>query len=301
VPQRPRRQPDSVASFLVPIGRNSHYAPRVARVRCIGALACAVFVSLGIGAVGAGAAVVHESHGAAAELLPDLDPAALSTPRVIAAEDGSGKRLLTFSSLTVNRGAGPLVIHGHRASIAEPKLVADQLLQMGDGTTTTVPAVSALAYDGDLRRWGLEEYITYELRRPTGKLVATGPPIGFCVVDWVDPAPATTLSGEPADRVYTDCGKSKALELGMGLSVGWGNLHRSKVKGQLIDITHQSAGKYVLVDRVNPLRLLTESNLANDASSLLIQLSRPVGGALPTVKVLKICANKPTCSLHKPR
>jgi hypothetical protein len=269
----------------------------MARVRRIGVLACAAFVSLSIGAVGAGATVVRETQDTAAELLPDLDPAALSTPRVIAAEDGSGRRLLTFSSLTVNRGAGPLAIYGHRASITEPKLVADQLIQADDGTTTTVPAVSALAFDGDLRRWGLEEYITYELRRPMGKLVATGPPIGFCVVDWVDPAPAATLPGEPADRVYTDCGKPKALELTIGLSVGWGNLHRARVKGQLIDITHVSAGKYVLVDRVNPLGLVSESSLANDASSLLIQLSRPVGGALPTVRVLKICANKPTCSL----
>jgi lysyl oxidase len=277
--------------------RDSHYAQIVARVRRVGALVCAAFVSLGMVAFGAGAAVAQESHEAAAELLPDLDPAALSKPRVIAAEDGSGRRLLTFSSLTVNRGAGPLAISGHRASITEPKLVADQLIRVDDGSTMTIPAVSTLAYDGDLRRWGLEGYITYELRRPTGKLVATALPIGFCVVDWVDPAPTTTLTGEPADRVYTDCGKSKALELGMGLSVGWGNLHRATVKGQLIDITHQSAGKYLLVDRVNPLGLLTESSLANDASSLLIQLSRPVGNALPTVKVLKICANKPTCSL----
>jgi hypothetical protein len=230
------------------------------------------------------------------ELLPDLDPAALPTPSV---DTVDGHVYLRFTTLTENRGAGPLVLRGHRASTTEPHMVADQVIVLSDGGTEVIPAVGSFAYDAEYARWGFEPYITYELHRASGnRLLRTGPHSDFCIDDRVSD-PATTLPGEPASPVYHDCGERRPslLALDVGISVGWGNRHLAGRKAQIVEITGLGTRKYVLVQHVDAAGMLRESDEANNSSSILLQLTRKKGQLVPKIRVLKRCPDKPTCSL----
>ncbi len=232
----------------------------------------------------------------AAALLPDLDPAAPGRPRPTAT---GGKVYLTFGATFANVGAGPLVLRGHRASTAEPTMVADQILKQSDGTEVTVAGVGGFAYDTEYRRWGFSPYITYELRSTAGVLIGTGPSLGFCVIDTSNPK--GVLPGEPPGAVYTEsasCGKSAPTRLTVeeGISVGYANTHAAGKKGQMIDISSLPSGRYLVVHLVNTSGALTESNTANNASSALVEITWVSGQTLPSVRTIRSCANAATCS-----
>lgn len=245
----------------------------------------------------------------AAELLPDLDPAVPTRPSVTQAEDGSGTIYLTFNAGFANVGKGPLVLRGHRGSTAEPTMVADQVVFLDDGTETTRPGVGSFAYDEELRRWGFSPFITYELRPVGGPIAGTGPDVGFCVVDTRVADRRKSYPGQPAEKVYRDCGRGRPgmsmLALDMGISVGWLNWHKAGKEGQLIDITSLPAGKYVLAHRVNTTGALAEASTANNAASVLLSIKRPSSGGLPTVEVLRECPDsgkcKPPKKKHEPK
>jgi len=53
--------------------------------------------------------------------------------------------------------------------------------------------------------------------------------------------------GVPSSQVYTGCGKNpNTLRVRMGLSRGWGDLYRSSLPDQYIDITGLVSGSYRL-------------------------------------------------------
>jgi hypothetical protein len=257
------------------------------------ALACAIVACAGL-TVAVPASATPLIASGPGELLPDLDPAALPNPSVNVV---NGRAILTFTTLTENKGAGPLVLRGRRGSTAEPQMVVDQVIGLSGGGTATVAAVGTFAYDVEYERWGFAPYITYELHRAAGnKLVRKGPQSDFCVDDRLSDT-ATMLPGEPASPVFRDCGEDKPslLALDVGISVGWGNRHLAGRKGQAIDITGLGTRKYILVQHVDAAGMLRESNDANNSSSILIQLTRKKGQLVPKIRVLKRCPDKPTC------
>jgi hypothetical protein len=145
-------------------------------------------------------------------------------------------------------------------------------------------------------RWGFTPYQTYELHRAADYgLVGTGPDLNFCLEDNTNPNPV--LPGEPFSKAYSGCGKSKPslLSLDVGISVGWANKHAAGKTGQLILISGLPTGRYVLVHRVNPAGNLSESNVANNASSLLIQITWVSGSTVPSVSIVRRCNDTPTC------
>ena len=224
-------------------------------------------------------------------LLPDLNPVAPSGPRPTAA---GGRYYLTFSVRIDNNGTGPLTLRGARGSTAEPQMSVSQIVKVSDGTTTSVPNVGVFVYDAQYGRWGFQPYQVYELRRASDfGLVATGPDMNFCVNDYTNPSPR--LPGEPTSPAY-GCGSGRPtlLTLDEGISVGWANGHSAGRKGQLIDLTGVPAGSYILVHRVNPNNLLTESTLANNASSVRITLSWQ--GTYPRVTLNRSCPETETCA-----
>ena len=108
----------------------------------------------------------------------------------------------------------------------------------------------------------------------------------------------------PVERpeFLTNCGLGDTglLNVEEGISPGYGDDYHPWLDGQWIDVTGLSAGRYVLVHRVNKARLLAESSYANNASSVLVALSWPTGKqGLPKLTVLRTCPNKARCT--KPR
>ena len=68
-----------------------------------------------------------------------------------------------------------------------------------------------------------------------------------------------------------------------GYAVG-GDSARARL---FVDVTNLPAGRYVLVQRTNPDRAVEESDYANNAASVLIQVRR--AGVIPSVRVLARC------------
>jgi hypothetical protein len=239
----------------------------------------------------------------AADLLPDLDQEQPSSLQVTTDNTGAIPRFhLGFDSAVNNHGAGPLIIDGHRASTAEPQMVADQTIQQDDGSTRTVPDVGRLqyVYSEDHDHWHYLGFDHYELRRASDyKLVAPDQKTGFCLGDRYDTDPSTTIPGEPPKPVFTGyCGRTQTdlLAVGEGISVGYGDVYVANLEGQFVDLTGVPAGEYYLVHRANADHKLLESNYANDASSLLVDLSWPGGtSSAPSVKTLLGCKDTETC------
>jgi hypothetical protein len=228
--------------------------------------------------------------------MPDLDAAAFDEVKTKVVE---GRVYLTFQSLTINVGSGPLVVHAQR-STAEGPMAADQLIRHADGTATTVPGIGALVYDAALERWGLAPYLRYELRRALdSRLSRAAEERDLCVEDRVND-PATTFAGEPVAPVYRECGRRRPnlLTLDVGLSVGWGNRHLGSRAGQRIDITGLGTRRYVLVLTVNGAGRLQEASLENNTSSVLLELKRKKGQLEPRIRVLKSCPDTATCKLE---
>ncbi|MCC6222811.1 MAG: ATP-grasp domain-containing protein [Thermoleophilia bacterium] len=233
------------------------------------------------------------------ELLPDLHPTPPGKAAAVSPADGSGRTYLTFGVTVENTGTGPLVLSGHRDGLSQPAMTADQLIQLADGSTRTVPTVGTLTYDLERRRWGFGPgYLSYELRRvDDDAIVGTSPAVGFCLQDDVDLDTTALLPGEPAAAVYDGCGSGErnALTVQEGLSVGYGNRHVKNQSGQLVDITSLPDGEYVLVLRANVAGLVHESSLENNTSSTLLAVRRESGAALPTVETLRVCPNSDRC------
>src|SRR4051812_211163 len=254
-------------------------------------------------AVALGLATVAPSTALAGDLLPDLDQETPRNLQVATDQTGAIPRFhLGFESAVDNRGAGPLVISGHRDSQDQPEMVADQEIQASDGTTRTVPDVGRLryVYSEDHDHWHLLGFDHYELRKAGNyKLFAPDQKTGFCLGDRYDTDTTTQRPGEPAQAFYTGyCGRTQTelLSLVEGISVGYGDVYFANLEGQFVDLSGVPAGQYYLVHRVNADRKLVESDYSNDASSLLIQLSWPGGtSTAPSVKALRGCPATDSC------
>ena len=237
------------------------------------------------------------------DLLPDLDQEMPNNLQVATDATGAVPRFhLGFESAVDNRGAGPLVISGHRDSQDQPEMVADQIVQRGDGSTRTIADVGRLryVYSEDHDHWHYLGFDHYELRRAGNyKLVAPDQKTGFCLGDRYNTDTATRLPGEPAQAYYTGyCGRThtELLSLVEGISVGYGDIYYANLEGQFVDLTGVPAGQYYLVHRVNADRRLAESDYRNDAASLLVDLSWPQGlTSAPAVSVLRGCPATDSC------
>ena len=68
------------------------------------------------------------------------------------------------------------------------------------------------------------------------------------------------------------------------------------LEGQYIDVTDLRPGRYVLVHRANPDGSVRETNYANNAASVLLELRAPrVPGRAPGVAVLARCPDSERC------
>jgi hypothetical protein len=232
------------------------------------------------------------------ELLPDLDQAAPSALEIVQVGD---TYRLAFASAVDNVGRGPLLLEGERPNRAEPAMSVRQLVRRSDGTVRVraVPAELRYVRSETHDHWHLLDFERYELRRASdGTPVQPDEKTGFCLGDRYETNRRTRLENEPSQPVWTEeCGRGQPSLLAVreGISPGYGDDYVPALEGQYVDVTQVPAGRYVLVHRANPERALEESDYANNAASVLVQLRRTTG-EIPSVRVLARCPGSERCS-----
>lgn len=207
-----------------------------------------------------------------AELLPDL---VQKTPEGLRLAGSGGTWRLAFSSTVRNDGAGPFRIEGHGGGAIDVPMVADQVVSLDDGTTTTYPAVGELHYVQGFghEHWHimrLESYQLISVADPGN--VVTDKKTGFCLV-------AGYPNGSCAQNAPT------ATSLVEGLLPGQQDLYTAFVEYQELAITQATTpeGEYHLVHRANPDENFHEATLSNNAASLLLDIRWPADGGAPAI------------------
>ncbi len=217
--------------------------------------------------------VATPSH-AASDLLPDLGMARLRRLTVDTTTI-SGKRLLRFTTIIVNVGAGPFEALGSRADTSASTMTVRQKIYNDAGGSRIVSIDDTGFYAGDgHNHWhikNLEGYQLFDLT--TGDKIGTSPKTGFCFFDNVQYR--LTLPGAPQSQVYmrSGCGTASSLKTKWGLSVGWGDSYSYVLPDQYIDITGLPDGKYRAKATADPNHYFVESNTTNNVTWTDFQLT----------------------------
>jgi Lysyl oxidase len=208
--------------------------------------------------------------------LPDLDQA---TPFGVSVVHRGGRSLLVFGSAVDNVGRGLLLVEGQRAG--------DEMRtwQVIGGRRVALTVRLRYVRSETHQHWHFPGFERYELRRLDGSLVGRDHKTGFCLRD----AYETRALGRPP--VWTsECarGRPDAMTLQQGISPGFGDDYVPLKEGQSIDVSGLR-GRFVLVHRANPDRVLRERSYANNAASALVEIAR--GRAT----VLRRCPSSAAC------
>ncbi len=257
----------------------------------------AVLALAGLTAIVAVAAQAGHGGSNAAERLPDLDqetPSALEL--TTSGPPGKQSYRLGFRSAVRNVGAGPLVVRGRQWGAA---MIADQVIQLVDGSQEIVPEVGSIEYvrSPDHRHWHYLGFDRYELRRAGSAHAAVRDrKSGFCLGDRYR-VTDIRVPNAAAGKVYVGrCGLDEPgrTQIEEGISVGYGDAYSAFLEYQDLPLDDLPAGRYVLVHRVNADRRLRELSYANNAASVLLDLRWRRG--VPYLRAIAYCADSATCA-----
>lgn len=188
----------------------------------------------------------------AAQRLPDFRMAHLQDLKIREASDG--RRLLRFTAIMVNVGAGPFEAHGQRPDTDTPTMTVTQRIYNAAGgyRDTRTPATMFFSGDGH-DHWHIEDLQRYRLRGLDGQTpgsVRSGAKQGFCVQDfygWNGTLPGAPERAEyRANHMCGEIAEQEALKVPMGLSVGWSDVYGYYLPKQYVDITGLPSGRYRL-------------------------------------------------------
>jgi len=192
-----------------------------------------------------------------------------------------GRKLLKFSVVTFNVGAGPSEIVADRTAPDAADWTAYQTVYNGKGESLGSlyePGVD-FYYAGDgHNHWHVRDFDSYEIRDNAGKVVRVSEKHGYCQQDNTTYDPMAGLPGVPPEAVYledTSCGKGlpQALVIIHGLSRGWGDTYPVSLPDQAIDITDLPDGTYNVIVRADAYDYIMETNEANNATSIQITIA----------------------------
>jgi hypothetical protein len=209
--------------------------------------------------------------------LPDLDQA---PPQGLSVVARGGRLLLVFGSAVDNIGPGELVVVGRRAGRVM------RTWQVVGGRRYPLRVRLRYVRSETHEHWHFPGFERYELRRLDGTLVGRDRKTGFCLRDAYE---TRALNRKPVWAGECRRGHPEAQSVREGISVGFGDDYVPQKEGQSIDVTGLEPGRYVLVHRANPDRVLRERSYANNAASALIALN---GQA---VVLLRRCPSSARC------
>ena len=208
--------------------------------------------------------------------LPDLDQA---PPFGVSVVRRDGRSLLVFGSAVDNVGGGPVVVEARRVG-GEMRT-----WQVIGERRNALPVRLRYVPSETHRHWHFPGFERYELRRLDGGHVGSDRKTGICLPD----ANETQARNRPP--VWTsECarGRPRAIAVRQGISPGFGDDYVPLKEGQSIDVTGLG-GRFVLVHRANPDRVLRERSYANNAASVLLELA---GGR---ARILRRCPSSAAC------
>lgn len=190
--------------------------------------------------------------GQSPEKLPDL---AMLAPFDFRIENNGGQRLLRFSTVQVNVGPGPFRMYGSdedgTADHGDVLSVA-QWIKHEDGTWTqrATTAQMSWSFDDGHEHWHLIDFQRFKLRSLDSELLGNAAKIGFCAFDsYPYTSPRQAFYTTERAICQTNANTGKVL---MGTSRGWGDIYRSTIAFQWIDITGLPNGDYRLRVLVDP-------------------------------------------------
>jgi hypothetical protein len=205
--------------------------------------------------------------------LPDLRTLPPSDLRLSVHSTG---RVLRFANMVWNRGPWPLELRGELEA-ASGLIDVYQTVCAVDGIKRE-QLVGTFVWHVHHGHWHLGSFARYQLwsLKPDGRpdeVVAEGEKISYCLrdTDTVD----ASRPGFPISEVYQSCGPRR-----QGLSVGWGDLYRSFLEGQSLDLGGLPDGTYALTSTANPERILLESDYGNNEATIYLRIA---GGELEIV------------------
>lgn len=220
---------------------------------------------------------VTPARAAATDKLPDL---AVLAPFGFRIEiSPAGRRLLRFSTVIVNVGPGPLQLFGFDpdgvTSTEDTLQVRQQVLQ-SDGTfrTRSTTATMKWAADGH-SHFHIQDAQRISLQNSRAVTLERWAKTGFCFLDSY-----TYTSTRPSryDSAHFVCQVSPNRTVPMGISVGWGDIYRSTIALQWIDITGLPSGDYRIMLNADPPFTTTgrflESDESNNRGWATIRLTR---------------------------
>jgi hypothetical protein len=209
--------------------------------------------------------------------LPDLAVLAPFDFRIVVSPEG--RRRLRFTTVVVNIGAGPFQLYGYDedgvAMIGDTLLTRQQILR-SDGTwrVRDTTATMQWAADGhnhfhvlDLQRIKIQNLNQSTLRNSAKT--------GFCFLDSYVYGSTKPSRYNSANSV---CKVAPNKTVPMGVSVRWGDIYRSTIAHQWIDITGMPSGDYLIKIVADPPwetggRFL-ESNESNNRGWAKIRITK---------------------------
>jgi hypothetical protein len=238
--------------------------------------------------------------GAGAEPIAYPDLQVLMPTGDIAIMHKSGQRLLEFTHITEDAGAGPFEIRpsynpatgisqGFQALYSMPSPGVWKFAE-------TVPIVGPMVWTPPSDyNFPLDRFRLYSATPEggVGSLVATSPKDLFCMTSdtFVGGVPNT-----PAENGYPS-GACTEPEGRLGLSVGWGDQYEFTDGGEGIDITGLANGTYWLRGEADPYHYLVESNVSNDVTDTKLSIE---GEKVKVLEQMQPSTTPPSVSLTAP-
>jgi hypothetical protein len=243
------------------------------------AVSMAIVSALLVLAAPASAAPSNPCRGPQARhlLCPNLR---IGKPAEIFVEDRGGRTLLRATSNVKSRGRGPMELHGARNGPRSMR-VAERIHRKGGGrlvvqTRATLHFTDVGAYFGG-SYWKVHQLARFELwrvdrrRRPVRR-VRVGPKLNYCLRDLERTRPGRR---SPGSAHYPGCDQNpNADQVTLGTSIGWSDIYPADYDKQWIPVGGLR-GCFAFVMRVDPRRLLYESNEHDNASRRLVRLPYP--------------------------